>query len=32
MPVHPQKVYYLHINKIATAVFLTGSGVVDSVM
>lgn len=32
MPVHPQKVYYLHSNKIATAVFLTGSEAVDSVM
>ncbi len=32
MPVSPQKVYYLHTNKIATAVFLTGSGAVDGVM
>jgi len=32
MPVHPQKVYYLHTNKIVTAVFLTGSGAVDGVM
>lgn len=32
MPVSPQKGYYLHSNKIATAVFLTGSGAVDGVM
>lgn len=32
MSVNPQKVYYLHTHKIATAVFLTGSGAVDRVM
>ena len=32
MPVNPQKVYYLHTNKIATAVFLMRSGAVDSVL
>ncbi|GMA70162.1 hypothetical protein GCM10025879_14080 [Leuconostoc litchii] len=32
MKVNHQKVYYLHADKITTAVYLNGSGAVDAIM
>ncbi|GEM_PF-1171253 len=32
MRINFQKIYYLHANKMTTAVYLNGSGAVDAVM